>query len=474
MSNSPKLLLLLFFLLISTAPASEKEVFVWVCSWLTTAGPIVDGELRWSRDNYAYARHRNGITHLNYPTHYQAPAVEPAYGSPEYHQIQYQAALADLKAMKAAGFDAALYDMQPAADFDPASPLSAQNRPLLSFSVFREWLKAGAACGMKVGLGYSVALPPPGVDGLILRLGLVLDQVKDDPALWRIDGKPVLGAFGTSLTAFRKYSPAPDDPAPDGGWRRVIRGLRDQGRSLHFLAHAHQNDENMIDWRLAADSLVLFGPAASKTYQIKMHEMLRNGTRDTIPIVWSVSPGYYSPRLKAWTQPDFERIHTLTLAAVAAKAQRMEVLTWNDWYEDTDIAPSANKGRVLLDLHAYYNDWFKRGVQPPIVRDRVFVAYPICIPEKILSKGNYAPRAVYWSLLKKSRTLRLGGRIVNLPEGVSYGELGDVKPGEVDLALDGKSRPVPRVLSAESEGVEAGGIFKGYGMHFRYVDVTVP
>ena len=49
--------------------------------------------------------------------------------------------------------------------------------------------------------------------------------------------------------------------------------------------------------------------------------------------------------------------------------------TWNDYTENSEIAPSLHHGYTYLDLMSYYISWFKTGVQPSIVRDAVYVTH---------------------------------------------------------------------------------------------------
>jgi hypothetical protein len=61
--------------------------------------------------------------------------------------------------------------------------------------------------------------------------------------------------------------------------------------------------------------------------------------------------------------------------AIDGKAQWVQLVTWNDYSENTAIAPSIRHGSALLDICAYYIAYFKNGVPPPIPEDRVYLTH---------------------------------------------------------------------------------------------------
>lgn len=56
-------------------------------------------------------------------------------------------------------------------------------------------------------------------------------------------------------------------------------------------------------------------------------------------------------------------------------AEWVQIATWNDYAEGTQIAPSVKHGRTFLDLISYYATWFKTGVEPTISRDVVYLTH---------------------------------------------------------------------------------------------------
>jgi Glycosyl hydrolase family 71 len=56
-------------------------------------------------------------------------------------------------------------------------------------------------------------------------------------------------------------------------------------------------------------------------------------------------------------------------------ADWVQIVTWNDYSENTAIAPSVRHGTALLDIFSYYISYFKRGAPPPITEERVFLSH---------------------------------------------------------------------------------------------------
>jgi hypothetical protein len=62
---------------------------------------------------------------------------------------------------------------------------------------------------------------------------------------------------------------------------------------------------------------------------------------------------------------------------IAAGADWVQLVTWNDYSEGTQFAPSARHGSAFLDISTYYLCRFKTGVWPKIVRDRIYLSHRV-------------------------------------------------------------------------------------------------
>jgi len=61
--------------------------------------------------------------------------------------------------------------------------------------------------------------------------------------------------------------------------------------------------------------------------------------------------------------------------AINEDAEWVQLLTWNDYAEMTQMAPSVDQGYRLLDMQAYYIAQYKYGYTPAIVRDAMYVSH---------------------------------------------------------------------------------------------------
>ena len=59
-------------------------------------------------------------------------------------------------------------------------------------------------------------------------------------------------------------------------------------------------------------------------------------------------------------------------ATIAGGADWIQITTWNDYSEDSEIAPSSKTNNAFYDLAGYYTTWFKTGAQPKIARDVLY------------------------------------------------------------------------------------------------------
>jgi hypothetical protein len=63
--------------------------------------------------------------------------------------------------------------------------------------------------------------------------------------------------------------------------------------------------------------------------------------------------------------------------AIRDRADWVQIVTWNDYSEATEIAPSTGIQHAFYDLAAYYIARFKTGKAPPVVRDVLYYFHRI-------------------------------------------------------------------------------------------------
>ena len=73
-----------------------------------------------------------------------------------------------------------------------------------------------------------------------------------------------------------------------------------------------------------------------------------------------------------WEARNSENYRVMWENAIAGGADWVQIITWNDYSEGTEIAPSSGTQWSFYDLTAYYVAWFKTGVQPTVTRDVLY------------------------------------------------------------------------------------------------------
>jgi Glycosyl hydrolase family 71 len=87
----------------------------------------------------------------------------------------------------------------------------------------------------------------------------------------------------------------------------------------------------------------------------------------------TVSPQDARPKdLLYWEARNSENYRVMWEAAIAGNADWVQIVTWNDYGESTEIAPSSGTQWSFYDLTAYYTTWFKTGVRPAVTRDVLY------------------------------------------------------------------------------------------------------
>lgn len=90
-----------------------------------------------------------------------------------------------------------------------------------------------------------------------------------------------------------------------------------------------------------------------------------------------VAPQDWRPKNLSWFETECSRtFRTGWAEAIASDSEFVQLITWNDYSESSQIAPSlADDGKMergFYDLAAYYIQWFKTGVQPTITKNVLY------------------------------------------------------------------------------------------------------
>lgn len=92
--------------------------------------------------------------------------------------------------------------------------------------------------------------------------------------------------------------------------------------------------------------------------------------------IQAISPQGFAPKALHFLESrNTEAFRTSWMEAITTGAQAVHLITWNDYGEATEIAPSTGIQFVFYDLSAYYAAWFKTGAPPRILRDALYYTH---------------------------------------------------------------------------------------------------
>lgn len=102
--------------------------------------------------------------------------------------------------------------------------------------------------------------------------------------------------------------------------------------------------------------------AATKAHQLGKIWMAPVAVQDVRP-----NQGTY------WEAGNTETLRASWASAIAGNAEWVQIPTWNDYSENTSVAPSVNHGWTFLDVSAYSMVQWKNGTAPAVVRDGLYL-----------------------------------------------------------------------------------------------------
>jgi hypothetical protein len=232
-------------------------------------------------------------------------------------------------------------------------------------------LAAAQSAGIKIATLFETTVAnPQHVDGnadpdTVFRwLVDVVDTYTSHPAYLRVGGRAVVLAY-----AAQRMSQA--------GWSEALRRLRDSGRDVLLIG------EGINSTRLGALDGLFFYPSNAfqgddirtfdreQSLSVRTYHLLPNDTIGRRIWVATVSPGYDDThlndgRVARVSERDSGRYYVRQWqSAVDMRADWIVITSWNEWFENTEIEPSARYGDAYVTLTKEWADRFRRGRAVP-------------------------------------------------------------------------------------------------------------
>ncbi len=145
-------------------------------------------------------------------------------------------------------------------------------------------------------------------------------------------------------------------------WSSIIQELKNRGVTVSFSAiFLNASDANMKAFAPISDGVGNWGTRTVSTvtggpnYAARAH---------ALGLEWMAPVAVQDVRPRAYLYDESNNTETLRAMwgrAIADGADSIQMVTWNDYSESTQFAPSAAHGSTFLDINKYYVDRFKTG-----------------------------------------------------------------------------------------------------------------
>ena len=224
-------------------------------------------------------------------------------------------------------------------------------------------MKAAAQVG-----GFAVVPMVDGSSGFTSSTPAVaaslLSQLYKQGSAYKEDGEYVLSSFKA-------------EGASVSWWSQVITLLETTyGLPISFQAvFNNASDANFNAFAPIADG---FGNWGTRTERTTLNSADNVARAHALGKTWMSPVAVQDVRYRSlsWAEANnTASVRAQWSRAIAQKADYVQLVTWNDYSESTQIAPSQDHGSAFLDLTRYYTSWFHTGSQPAITSDAIVLTH---------------------------------------------------------------------------------------------------
>jgi len=256
------------------------------------------------------------------------------------------------------------------------------------------------------------------------ELAGIIAQVANDPALYRLsDGSVVISPFSSD---FNSQANAPN---PLTYWPLFISTLKNNYNvKVAFVPTWVSGNLTYQNWASFSYGYSSFGShspipsylSAAKTVTDTSHNQGK---------IWMqpVSVQDYRARSGSYYEAGNTELLRTSWQAANNGADWIQYVTWNDYGENSNMAPSNASSWNALDISAYYLAKFKTGIEPTIKRDTMYLTHR---KQPYSAKGS--------GPMTSNAGLRSGGAGVTIPARDTIEVLSFLTaPARVDVKANG-------------------------------------
>jgi len=279
-----------------------------------------------------------------------------------------------------------------------------------------------------------------------------------NPKLARRDGKLLVFDYNSAFRAIPLLDASIDERIPASERAAAVQRLRSTELGWHLIGQAYRKYEELIGEPIYFSFDLCWFAFQVPDFKPDMYVRSAAAIARHVPLLWSFGTyglggnldeiakavreagaewggatayhqkeGYsgsgfevYMPQGTEWMFWNWDMLRR-------QDATCLQLVTWNDYTENTNIGPGYNTRYGIYDLTGYQIEWWRTGKQPVPDHDRVYVVYQK-YPKgaKVWPfKGSGGPRAIeVRAILTAPATIRLPGRNIEYEAGAGLDCIG--------------------------------------------------
>ncbi|WP_336646048.1 endo-1,3-alpha-glucanase family glycosylhydrolase [Microbacterium sp. USHLN186] len=192
----------------------------------------------------------------------------------------------------------------------------------------------------------------------------LLNQLYRSGPAYKINGSYLLSSFKA-------------EGASVSWWSQVISILeKTHGLPITFQAvFLNASDDNMKAFAPIADG---YGNWGSRTERNSLARPNYDARAASYGKTWMEPIAVQDVRFNAsrWAESNnTAAVRAQWKRAIEENVDYVQLVTWNDYSESTQIAPSQAHGDSFLDLTRYYTTWFETGKAPAVASDEILLTH---------------------------------------------------------------------------------------------------
>ncbi len=286
---------------------------------------------------------------------------------------------------------------------------------------------------------------------------------KNSPNLARRDGKPLIFSYhARGILRTPEMAKLPEGPQK---WNKIAEAFREVeklvGEPLYFYfgmgAFFHRVPKPHDYVAVAKWAGTKFNAVGSfldtqfYQYEKAMAAAIKAGGAEWGQPLWFQ---YNNKSGSLHVENGFDLFRSRWKNARELDSTLIQMVTWNDYGEDTVLAPGYNTGYTVLELNKYYTDWWKQGKPPVVSEDKLFLVfrrYPEGCNTFPFKTRRFVPGVLeVITILKYPAKVTLPGRGISYqaPAGLSYKQF-PLKPGTVSATVSRNGKPAVSVTAPE-------------------------